>query len=125
LMQSQEMLAGSRDLDPPEVSYVQSQDIRCIPVAALTERNELARAVRAKGSRNLYIHLDLDVLDPEDFPHLLIPTPGGIGFDEILKVLRDLRDEFRIVGSSIVEYVPAGTGDPERMERLVTTLRAA
>lgn len=125
LMRSQVILAGSRDLDPPEVSYVQSQGIRCIPAAALIEWNELAGAVHAIGSRNLYVHLDLDVLDPEDFPHVLIPTPGGIGFDDLLKVLRVLGDEFRIVGSSIVEYVPVGKGDPERMERLVTTLRAA
>lgn len=123
LLHSQVVLAGSRDLDPPEQAYIQENGITCLPVSALTNGNVLGQAIRGTGSTKLYIHLDLDILEPTDFPHLLIPTPGGLAFDDLVVVLERLRDEFTVVGSSIVEYVPIGEGDPERMQRLVEILR--
>jgi arginase len=120
---SQVVLAGSRDLDPPEVAYVKENQITSLPAAELASRGALTSAIRKSGSSNLYIHVDLDVLEPKDFPHVLIPTPGGVEFEDLMVVLRQLRDEFLVVGSSIIEYVPIGKGDPERMQRLAEVLR--
>lgn len=123
LRPSQVLLAGSRDLDPPEQAYIEANRVTSLPIAAVAEADTLVACIRERKSRNLYVHLDLDVLEPKDFPHLLIPTPGGVKFAELLEALGRLRAEFSIVGSSIVEYVPVRGGDPERMQRLVETLR--
>ena len=120
---SQVLLVGSRDLDAPETAYVANHAIACLSSAALASKDALASAIRESASENLYIHVDLDVLDPEDFPHLLIPTPGGVMFDDLIELLQRLKSEFSVIGSSIVEYVPVGTGDPARMRQLVDVLR--
>lgn len=125
LSHRQVILAGSRDLDPPELAYVEQTGIARLSVADLSDGDALRRALRATGASNLYVHLDLDVLEPQDFPHLLIPTAGGVKRETLVRRLAELAEEFPIVGSSIVEYVPSGGGDPATMERLVTLLRAA
>jgi arginase len=123
LLCSQVILAGSRDLDPLEVAYAEHNQMVFLSTAALANTDALVSAIRKSGSENLYIHLDFDVLEPNDFPHLLLPTPDGMMFEDLIEVLGRLRDEFSVIGSSIVEYVPVGAGDPDRMERLVDTLR--
>jgi arginase family enzyme len=38
-------------------------------------------------------HLDLDVLDPEEFPHTTYPTPGGPSIKELNVALQTLISE--------------------------------
>jgi arginase len=63
------VLAGARDLDPPESAYLAGARIRRAEVA------DLRAAMLPDGP--LYVHLDADVTDPADLPGLLFPAPGG------------------------------------------------
>lgn len=63
------VLAGARDLDPPEVAYLEGSGIRRAEVV------DLASAALPDGP--LYVHLDLDVIDPVGVPGLRFPAPGG------------------------------------------------
>ncbi len=63
------VLADARDLDPPEREYLQTAQIRHRTV------EELASAELPDGP--IYLHIDVDVLDPADLPGLLYPTEGG------------------------------------------------
>jgi arginase len=62
-------LVGARDLDPPEVSYLAGAQIRRCEVDGLD-------AAGLPGGP-LYVHLDLDVIDPAQLPGLQLPVPGG------------------------------------------------
>ena len=59
------VLAGSRDLDPPEVEYLASSRIRQCEVAGL------GAAPLPDGP--LYVHLDMDVISPDEAPGLRSP----------------------------------------------------
>ena len=61
-------LVGARDLDPPEVSYLAGARIR---------RCEVGEVDAALPGGPLYVHLDLDVVDPAQQPGLRFPAPGG------------------------------------------------
>jgi arginase len=74
------VLVDARDLDPPEEEYLQRAAIRRVDVT------ELTRPVWADGP--LYLHLDLDVLDPADVPGLSIPAPGGPSQASVVDALR-------------------------------------
>jgi arginase len=67
----QVLLVGARDLDPPEVSYLEHAPIRRHEVA------DLSPADLPDGP--FYLHLDLDVIDPAEVPGLRYPAPGGTG----------------------------------------------
>lgn len=58
-------------------------------------------------STDVYVTIDLDVLDPSIMSAVGTPQPGGISWHEILKVLRRVAEKRRIVGCDLVELCPA------------------
>lgn len=115
----QVVLAGTRDLDEAEKEYITSHNISVLGPNELTS---LIAVLEMKGFKNVYIHIDLDVLDPEVFPHLLLPIEGGISINELLKSIRDVQKQYWIKGSSIVEYVPQGSGDTNTIQSITSAL---
>ncbi|MET8876803.1 arginase family protein [Nocardia sp. NPDC004604] len=61
------VLVGGHDLDPPEAEYLRTARIRHRPVDDLGDLPD----------GPLYLHLDFDVINPDDLPGLLLPAPGG------------------------------------------------
>jgi arginase len=76
------VLAGARDLDPPEVTYLAGAQITRREVAGLT----------AAGLPDgpLYVHVDLDVIDAAGLPGLRYPAPGGPDAAQLADALRML-----------------------------------
>ena len=58
-------------------------------------------------SADVYITIDLDVLDPSIMSAVGTPQPGGLSWHEILRVLRRVAEQRRIVGCDLVELCPA------------------
>ena len=81
------VLAGARDLDPPEVTYLAGAAIRRREVAGLTTGGLTAADLPAGP---LYVHADLDVIDAAALPGLRYPVPGGpdaAGLADALRML--------------------------------------
>lgn len=74
------VLAGARDLDPPEVTYLAGAAIRRRDVADLGDLPE----------GPLYVHVDMDVLDAAALPGLRYPVPGGPDAAQLADALRML-----------------------------------
>jgi len=87
------LLAGARDLDPPEVTYLDDALISRAEVAGLDA------AVLPDGP--LYVHLDLDVIDPFAVPGLRYPAVGGPGCAEVAAALRLLLATGRVAAVGI------------------------
>ena len=63
-------------------------------------------AIMARLSPNVYISIDLDALDPSIMPAVGTPEPGGMGWWDVLGLLRAVSQRRRIVGFDIVELSP-------------------
>ncbi|MBI4499466.1 MAG: agmatinase [Chloroflexi bacterium] len=63
------------------------------------------RIVAALGSR-VYISIDLDVLDPALMSAVGTPEPGGLTWDQTLRLLRTVAQRREIVGFDVVELSP-------------------
>ena len=74
------VLAGARDLDPPEVTYLAGAAIGRREVADLGDLPE----------GPLYVHVDMDVLDAAALPGLRYPVPGGPDATQLAGALRVL-----------------------------------
>jgi len=120
LAPDQIVLAGARDLDRDEAAFVSDAPIAWLRPADLLVPDRVSGRVRARGFRKVYIHLDLDVLDPTEFPHALMRTPGGVSMNAIAETIQDLAASFDIVGFSVVEFRPRATG---AVTQLVNWLR--
>ncbi|MEU4230199.1 arginase family protein [Nonomuraea sp. NPDC026600] len=70
----------------------------------------------------VYIHIDLDVLDPEVFASVGTPAPGGLRPDQLLELVGALAERFEVAGLGIVEYEPGRQEDQELLAPLVDGL---
>jgi agmatinase len=70
------------------------------------------KAVKAIGKRPVYLTVDLDVLDPSEFPGTGTPEAGGVSFYSLMQALLALKG-LNIVAADAVElsphYDPSGT----------------
>lgn len=111
-------LAGTREFDPDEASFIRDADICVIPPAALNDSSQLVNAIRARGLSNVYLHLDLDCFHPDEIPDTLMQTAAGPAFASVAAAHQALRREFQPVGLSIVEYVERGGGSLDRLRTM-------
>ena len=59
-------------------------------------------------TEDVFITIDLDVFDPSIMPSTGTPEPGGLLWEEVLTILRQIIPRKNIVGFDIVELSPDG-----------------
>ena len=65
----------------------------------------------AKPMERVYVHLDLDVLDPTEGRANALAAPNGLYAEELYGVLEALRSQVEIAAIALTAYDPGG--DPE------------
>jgi arginase len=78
----------------------------------------------ARRNIPLWLHFDVDVLDPEFMP-VMYPEPGGLTFEEVLEFLTLVWASGRIIGMSIACYHPRLDIDGNASVRLVSLVTNA
>jgi arginase len=119
LSPNQIILAGVRDLDRDEIVFVSDTAVTRLSPADLLVPDRVSGRVRAAGFTKVYVHLDLDVLDPVEFPDSLMRTPGGPTVDQVVDTIRHLDATFDVVGFSVVEFRLRTADAVVRAERLI------
>ena len=92
------VLAGARDLDPPEVTYLADAPIRRCQVTDLTAGPSGASLL---PDGPLYVHVDLDVIDSAALPGLRYPAPGGPAPQQVADALRAVLGTGRVAAVGI------------------------
>ena len=100
LRPNQIIFAGVRDVDAPEQNFIDTHRIVSLAAEQLNAASVLAHL---DNNRPLYIHLDLDVLDPQEFPCVACPTKSGATVDQLMQLLDKLVATFNVVGMSLLE----------------------
>ncbi len=67
--------------------------------------DKLKDVVSKIQDKPVYVTIDLDILDPSVFPGTGTPEPGGINFNDMLKILETI-STLNIVGADVVELAP-------------------
>ncbi len=67
--------------------------------------DSISESVQKIGPSPVYFTLDLDVLDPSEFPGTGTPEAGGVGFKELLAAIQQI-SELNIIGFDINELSP-------------------
>lgn len=74
-----------------------------------------------QGITHLHLHVDTDVMDPSDFPHVHVPEPDGLPLTRLLEILKYLRGKMPVAGCCLTEYAPKHPGDGlDIMKRIYT-----
>ncbi|CAL4860464.1 arginase family protein [Microbacterium sp. MM2322] len=115
------ILVGARALDDAEAEALDGSGITRIAADELGDSAALADAVAATGADAVYVHIDLDVLDPASVVGVLEPVPFGADPAHVIASLAVLRERMPLVGASLSGFAPA-TRDAA-VEDLGTILR--
>jgi agmatinase len=124
---------GVRSAERDEFDYGRlSGQVRTFTAQALwtdlrAEKELLALLTGIRG--RVYLTVDIDALSNELCPSTGTPQPGGIGWWQILKILRHLlkvRESLTLIGCDLVETVPADkmTVNEVTAARLITKILA-
>jgi len=98
-------LVGARDLDPAEASYLETSAVHRIAVNAPPETIAVALG------RDVYLHIDLDVLDPGVGTVNRYATPGGFTVDRLLSALDTITSSGRLAAVALTAYDPSFDGN--------------
>jgi len=82
---SQVVHLGGRDFDPPEEEDFSRLHVLLVPPAEVgLEKRTAEMCKQLARHSSLYLHFDLDALDPEFSPAVHFPVAGGVALDDLL-----------------------------------------
>ena len=96
------VLVDARDLDPGEDTAVDASAI------TVTSTESVMDAIPSDGP--LYVHVDLDVVDPSEMPAMNYPAPGGPSLATVAEAVAALAGTGRVVAFSLSSWNPALPG---------------
>jgi arginase len=100
------VLAGTRALDDGEEEFITSSGVTMVSPDAFADPSALVDAVAATGASAVYLHIDLDVLDPGIIDGVSYPEPFGVQPGELADAIRALRARFELAGAAIAGFAP-------------------
>jgi arginase family enzyme len=103
------VLAGVRDLDDGERELLERSAATVIGASVV---ETLVAVKNALDGAPVFIHLDLDVLDPEEFP-TAFPAPGGLSSDKLYDLMEAVADDSELVGIEVTAF--EAPDDPDEL----------
>ena len=118
------VLAGTRELDEKEEKLIRSTDVQIVPATELCDGDDFAQAIDRLTRRcaQLYLHVDLDVLDPRFVPSASTPSANGLSIDELVTTMTAVLQTGKVAAVAISSLNP---GAGARGERSVTSAMKA
>jgi len=106
------LIVGTRDIDVPELEIANNEDITILNAYELHDIgvdlyvDKIINFFEKSNAKNLYISIDIDVLDPSMAPGTCYAIPGGFSYRELWKIFRKLTKKINIIGFDLVEMSP-------------------
>lgn len=119
LTPQQVIMGGVRDLDPAERDYIERHGILNLPVGTPDIAARLTAELKRRGIQHIYIHFDLDTLDPAAAPVMHYPAADGFTLEVAAGIVDALAASFAVAGMSITEYDSLDSGGPASIAPLL------
>jgi agmatinase len=97
---------GIRSLSREEAEWVKERGARLFYASEVVRTPDIADAISAALTDQVYITICLDGLDPSIMPSVGTPEPGGLGWYDVLRIVRRVAETRHIVGFDVVELFP-------------------
>lgn len=115
--ESQIVLVDARDTDPGEHILLDRSAVRRTQVGSLD--------TGAVPDGEFYLHIDVDVCDPEEVPEFRYPAPGGSAVNDIIAAVRRLAATGRVAAVGIAATWRHGSHAASVHQELVRRLYQA
>jgi arginase len=118
-------LVGARALDPGERTNLDRSRVTRIPFGA--ERADTSAVVAFARKRKIWLHVDVDVVDPSECSAVVFPAANGVSFTTLGDTIAQLASVADIRGFEVCGYDPKQDPNmkmPEVIAGLFEPLRA-
>jgi agmatinase len=95
---------GIRSMDVSEKPFIQEGN--CFFAHEIQKDSDWIEKVVDRLGDKVYISFDLDALDPSIMPATGTPEPGGLGFYQVMDLLRKVFQTRRVLAFDLVELAP-------------------
>ena len=95
---------GIRSMSAEEARAIPQLPTRILWAKDIVGRTDWWEEAVEGLSENVYLTIDVDGFDPSLVPQTGTPEPGGLGWYEVLGLIRTLAHGRRVVGMDLVEY---------------------
>lgn len=107
---------GVRSVCEEEIDIIRQQRLPVHFWDGTANIEDIVASVSGELSDHVYVSIDLDVFDPSMMASVGTPEPGGMLWNDVLRVLRAVGESKTVVGFDVVELSP-----PEGPEACVYT----
>jgi agmatinase len=97
---------GIRSLSREEADWVKQHGARLFYASDVVRTPDIATTIGEALTEQVYITICLDGLDPSIMPSVGTPEPGGLGWYDVLRIVRRVAEMRHIVGFDVVELFP-------------------
>lgn len=97
---------GIRSLSAEEAAFMEKAGVKTFYAGELLDDRDYIRHICRDLSGDVYITIDIDVLDPSYMPSTGTPEPAGLSWKNITGIVRAISESCRIRGLDVVELAP-------------------
>ncbi|HEX8231589.1 MAG TPA: arginase family protein [Chloroflexia bacterium] len=122
------LLVAPRDLDPGERENLDASQVTVIEYSEV-QQSGLASKLQPmleklqSSTREVYLHLDVDVLDHDEAPANKYSTPGGLPVSEVEAAIREIAQRFTIKAATLSAYDPAYDNEDKTLKAGMRLMR--
>lgn len=97
---------GIRSLSATEASYMEHGKVKTFYADKILDDNDYIKHICQAVKGDVYLSIDIDVLDPSYMPSTGTPEPAGLSWKHITDIIRAISKTCRIKGFDVVELAP-------------------
>jgi arginase len=116
------LLIGARDFDPAERERVERSGMTTAEWRNGRGAQDVEETLEAFAARarRVYVHLDLDVLDPSVAPGVVDqPVPGGMSLSDVDAILGDVAGRFSVRAFTVATFNPERDRDDRTRDAII------
>ncbi|MFC5337740.1 arginase family protein [Leucobacter denitrificans] len=122
----QVLIIGAREVDAEEHVTIEELGIHRHEVREANEQSDrISEWIERTRATSVYVHIDLDVLDPAGFSSVHAPVPFGMDIGTLTQAIRAAVALVPLAGAAICEFAPADSAMADEDAPTVLRILAA
>jgi len=122
------IMAGMRDLDQLEREMLEEDGLEIIreqDLISCSPRMHQCLEHLSQREDVIYVHVDLDILDPSVAPAAGLPSPGGLTGAQLGKALAEMLSYPKVAALALVSYNNDADKNSQTLEEVLTAITLA